>query len=221
MNPFYLITPINKNDKPNPLNKIFGPSPVVPEEMWPKVGELFYHHIISFDARDLVFPQNNKVMAISIFQSPVSSGNFEKDFFKIVRTSRIDNVSQRLSYPKGYLPWWSGHPKESIFSTGLPFTLEEQNFVPQHIIKEGLACKDEFYPIPYEYEKIENFQSYIGGFPVWIQGNESPIQENGEPADFLMKLSGFDDWFQMSIINGYDLYVFLTDSGELKYIGQS
>lgn len=221
VNPFYLINPLKKGNEKNKTNKIFGPSTVVTTEKWPKEGELFYHHVISFTVDELNLPFNTEVKALSFFKSPMNQEKTKNGMFKIIVVGKDDYIPDIAVYPEGYKPWWTERPDKSKFSDGISFSLEKQDNIPQHIVEEGLMSDEEFYPIPADYEEVECFESYIGGFPLWVQGNETPSQKNGTLSHFFMKLSGFDQWFQTSLINGYDLFVFLTGEGEIQYVGQS
>lgn len=158
---------------------------------------------------------------MSIFRAPESVGNPEKDLFEVVFVDKKKPVLNKPEYPKGYKSWWKNNPEADTFFKGTSYQLKVKLDIPDAIIEEGLTSKETYYEIPEEYEEIEDYESYIGGFPIWIQGNETPIQKNGKIAHFLMTLSGHDDWFRMSIIDGYDLYLFLSNDGELLGVGQS
>ncbi len=219
INPLSLIISLENKDKG--VNKIFGPSPVVNTEDWPREDGIFYNHIISLETSDLNFPTGKNVGAISIFMVPPALQQNKTQLFEIVMVDKKNINTIRTDYPEEYKPWWNENPKEEVFKSGVPYTLDIKKDIPESIIAEAIYYKGDFYPIPPELEEIEDYGSYVGGFPIWIQGNETPKQDNGENAHFIMKLSGFDTIFQMSLIDGFDVYLFLTEKGKLLSIGQS
>ena len=67
---------------------------------------------------------------------------------------------------------------------------------------------------------LEN-SNFIGGFPSWVQGAETPAQDDGSPAHFVLQLSGPSALFEESVLGDADVFVFLRDDGTLVSVGQS
>ncbi|MEM6994988.1 MAG: hypothetical protein AAF721_31030, partial [Myxococcota bacterium] len=209
------------------LNQAFGPCPVVSPRRWPKFEGQHCDHLVTLVTEGIALPPLRGVGAISLFWRGGASDEPLALVATTTATLRKGLADDCGTFPKGYDRWWNdvGHPRASSFERGVSVRLERDD-VPDDVIADALRCESGGFPeFPEEHEalmeELMEYSNFIGGFPNWIQGAETPEQDDGSPAHFFMQLSGPSDLFGESKLGDADVFLFLTDDGTLISVGQS
>lgn len=226
VNPFHVIVSRGEAPGSDDISQLFGLPPGVSEEQWPEVAKTKMHHILTLSTEGLELPFRERVAALSIFFGR-EKGSRERGAtapFALVKIAPKQLAEGRLSdYPVAYKPWWNDeYPLASEIRAGVAFGLEAQTTIPEPFIRDVLEANQVFFRSDYEdviYD-FRNEQSYVGGFPVWSQEDDTPRDAHDNQVHFVLMLNGFDKYFEHSPLGTYDSYLFLDDEGNPFWVGQ-
>ena len=221
LNPFYVVqTKAGKNT--NDINKIFGIPKGVPDEKWPKRENNYMHHLITIDVRKLTLPESIKADIITIFYYPVKKVDGKQpDPFEAVYLEFNDRYLKDLPrHPKEYNPQKTNNANNDVVTNGVQFDQQQIKEISQKQISESLV-NQETSELPQPLAKLRGMNSFIGGFPMWLQEPNTPKAKDGSDAFYLFMLNGFTDYTKSTPFEGVDLFIFLDKTGKVYSVAQT
>lgn len=194
------------------FNQISGPCPCISEPEWPRDenGNLL-KHLISFQTKDLNLSFKKNIDSIvSIFYS---DEYYNDGGFKLIETDKSE-----VSTVNTILPSQLVEEKEwDLLNNGLQFVLEKDSAYSIDQIKQGLENSDNV-----ELIADSGLNISIGGFPLFFQGDETPVLSNKNRADFLMQFDlTHHEIFELMFGGDFAVFLFNDAKGQVFSVGQS
>jgi hypothetical protein len=214
VNPFYAIETMKSKTK-GAFNQIFG-IPKMRVDLWPKEGGEFLHHVITVDVRGLQLPEFIHADLITIFYQPKIQG--KKSPFRAVYR-KANQILDNTKAPDGYDPNWIKNKEQNVMVDGLSFEMKKIN-VPDNDVAEGFTNTTDS-DLPKNLEKIRGSHSFVGGYPIWLQGAAFPKASKSSSWFYFMMLNGFADYFQATPFEGVDSFIFLQPDGVIESVSQT
>jgi hypothetical protein len=214
VNSFYVMAVNEKPGELSGVSQLFGIPCGFTGDRWPEVTGTRYNHILTVQTKELCLPINDNISTLSIFYQSYTTDGTGRSPVEVVLSTEFDLESGRMDdYPPGHTPWWDDqHPMELSYNKGHAIQLCEQK-IPKDIIKGMLLDDKDVIPDDDTINKFADDQSYIGGFPVWFQDEETPLSANGKRTHFVLALNGYNRYFKYSPFESQVSYLFFDDSG--------
>lgn len=203
------------------VDQLFGIPCGFTADRWPGAAGSKYNHFLTLQIKHLSLPLNVDISTLSIFYKAPGRDGAQRSALQVVGSTEIDLDSGRMDdYPLGHTPWWDDqYPMELLYQEGLAIYLHEQK-ISKDIIRGMLLDDKDVIP---DYDDLNIFaddQSYIGGFPVWFQDEETPLTAEGKRAHFILALNGYNKYFQSSPIDAQVSFLFMDDTGNPHWVVQ-
>jgi hypothetical protein len=146
------------------------------------------------------------------------------DFFSVRKIYAKDLTSKpKIEYPENYNKWWDEEYEYSeYYKCGRNFGLKILDKPTREEVSKVMNnTLESFEVIENELRQYAIGGSYLGGFPIWSQSEETPKDSNGQNMTFLMKINGSNVLFAISPIEDVNIFFFYDSNNQFQWVIQS
>lgn len=226
VNPFHVIVAEETSPGRDRISRLLGLPYGTDEQGWPRRDGRALHHLCTLEVVQLDTPWDDEMKAISIFVDFDTSADFTgpplTDTLEVYWLDESAlNQGPASDYPDDYEPWWyEDDPQAAAYRNGRTAHLQQLDVVPEGAIKEVLAGEQMPGDLPRPLVELVGTHSFVGGFPIWVQEDETPLDEEGERMNYILTLNGFHPLLETSPVALGVLYLFSDQVGQSIWIAQ-
>ena len=199
---------INESD----FNRISGPCPALSPEDWPKdANGNHLKHLLTFDSGQFNFNfRKYKHSVISLFYS---ADFYTAHGIRMVETERTESLKLNTTLPPNL------HTEDDLLRLGVKFGLKKRETITLEQIQQALVEGEEYeemWDLP-----IDELSNSIGGFPLFFQGDETPVLANNQKASFLLQFDlTHHEVFAHMFGGDFAVFIFNDENGNLHSVAQ-
>lgn len=227
INPFYLIETEGASPDRDKVSRLLGLPYGMARDKWPRRDGRPLHHLLTLATDKLEMPWDDKAKAVSIFADFDPSAGFTgpplTDALEVHWLDESDlEQGPAADYPDDYEPWWyDDDPQATAYREGRAVHLRQLDIVAEDTVREVLYGEQDLEDLPESLMELADAHSLAGGFPVWVQADETPLDDSGEPMSHILTLNGYQPLLESSPVGLGMLYLFSDRIGQAVWIAQS
>ncbi len=195
--PYPTDTPVSEYNRVSPYANI-------PLEEWPKTkGNKYLQHLLSLDLQTVpaVGIKDAKVLSLfisDIYENEAFEPLIDETFVKLIKTPAQESI-----IPPGVMDWTKINEEEDFYTPteAFYFNLLELK-IPATVMEHAWSLEEKDSVASQIHKKIFNLPAYIGGEPIWLQGED-------HTGDFVMQFQ--EAFLPVNMGDSGELYVF-TDT---------